>query len=590
MATLYKFLVFQIFLLLQISLIGQGTINGFLFYDDGDCINGLQLPTGTVDNWKVKFVNGANTFYDAVDLEDPFYSADLDPGVYQVSLIPPNKFWEACPSLEIEIVGSETISQDLGAKIIGNCILSEVNVVLPNLEKCVLNSGKIEYANRGTKPMENTTIEVQLDEYSEIQNSSVPLTNLGNNLILFSIGDVDPFESGEIDFEIFIDCDAALGLTHCIEATIFPNEFCEDLDPNWDGSSIIVESVQIGNQIEFTITNVGADMTEPGSWIIIEDDLLMREGNFDLNAANGNSITEIVDCRDRTYRMEATQSPFHPGVSMPSSTIQGCDGLSSFGFVTQYGNDDGNLFEDHECIQNLDDFDSNNKQGFPYGITEDHCILPGSPIEYIIRFQNTSGALVNNVQVRDSLVDWLDIETMTILSSSHEYDYTISNNNDVSFVFNNILLPPSNSNEAESHGFVKFKVYPIINTPIGTSIENKAHIYFDLNDVVISNETLHTYDDDCMEDVVSTQNNKNFDSLIEVIPNPFNNNFIIKAPNTKYEHLEILIFHGNGQLFDRQQGGAGELRYSNEHMLSGMYYYELYGDGNQIAVGKLINY
>jgi len=577
-------------MLLHISLIGQGTINGFLFYDDGDCINGLQLPEGTGDNWKVKFVNGPNTFYDAVDLEDPFYSADLDPGVYQVSLVPPSQFWEACPAIEIEIVSNETISQDLGAKIIGNCILSEVRVVIPNLKKCILNNGKIKYANRGTKPMENTTIEVQLDQYSEIQNSSVPLTNLGDNLILFTIGDVDPFDSGEIDFEIFIDCDAALGLTHCVESIIFPNEFCEDLDPDWDGSSIIVESVQIGNEIEFTITNVGADMSEQGSWIIIEDDLLMREGNFQLNASNDNDTTFLIACRDKTYRMEATQSLGHPGLSMPSSTIQGCDGLSSFGFVTQFGNDDGNLFEDHECIQNLDDFDSNNKQGFPGGITEDHCILPGSPIEYIIRFQNTSGALVNNIQVRDSLVDWLDIETMTILSTSHDYDYSISNNNSVNFVFNDILLPPSNSDEFGSQGFVKFKIFPKADTPIGTRIENKAHIYFDLNDVVISNETIHTYDDECMEDVVSSVKSKHFDTLIEIIPNPFNNNFILKAPNNKYEHLEILIFHGNGQLFDRQQGAGGALRYSNEHMLSGMYYYELYGDGNQIAVGKLINY
>lgn len=590
MATLNKFLILAFYLFLQINLCGQGTINGFLFYNDGDCINGLELPTGTGDNWKVKFENGTDVFYDGVDLNDPFYSKDLEPGVYQVSLIAPNKFWETCPAVEIEIVSTETISQNLGANVIGNCILSEVNVVVPNLRKCFLNNARIDFANRGTRPMEGATIKIQLDEYTEIQNSSMPLTNLGDNLIEFEIGDVDPFENGFIDIEVFIDCDAPLGLTHCLEATILPNEYCEDIDPEWDGSSIVVESTQVGNVIQFTITNLGADMTGEGTWIIIEDDLLMREEQFQLTlASNNNSITVDVPCRDKTYRMEATQSLGHPGISMPSSTVQGCDGLSSVGFVTLYDTDDQNLFEDHECIQNVDEFDSNDKQGLPFGITDDHCISPGSPIEYLIRFQNTSGALVNNVQIRDSLVEWLNIETLTIVAASHDYEYSISSENTIGFSFNNIALPDKSANESDSHGFVKFKVFPKPNTPIGTRIENTAFIYYDLNDPVATNVSFHTYDDECMGVVSSILKANNAHTEIKVIPNPFNNNFVIKAPNNKYKHMEILIFHSNGQLFDTQKSAIGEIRYSNEQMPTGMFYYELYGDGTQIAVGKLIN-
>jgi hypothetical protein len=62
----------------------------------------------------------------------------------------------------------------------------------------------------------------------------------------------------------------------------------------------------------------------------------------------------------------------------------------------------------------------------------------------------------------------------------------------VRFVFENIMLPDSNVNEATSHGFVKFTIHPRSDVPLGTSIPNSAAIYFDFNEPVITNTSIHT--------------------------------------------------------------------------------------------------
>jgi hypothetical protein len=60
------------------------------------------------------------------------------------------------------------------------------------------------------------------------------------------------------------------------------------------------------------------------------------------------------------------------------------------------------------------------------------------------------------------------------------------------FDYKNINLPDSSANEPESHGFVTFQVKQVPNLATGTEINNNVGIYFDLNDPIITNTTLHT--------------------------------------------------------------------------------------------------
>ena len=60
------------------------------------------------------------------------------------------------------------------------------------------------------------------------------------------------------------------------------------------------------------------------------------------------------------------------------------------------------------------------------------------------------------------------------------------------FSFDDILLPDSNVNEPESHGFVKFKVLPNKELAPLTTLKSPANIYFDFNPPITTNEVLNT--------------------------------------------------------------------------------------------------
>ena len=95
------------------------------------------------------------------------------------------------------------------------------------------------------------------------------------------------------------------------------------------------------------------------------------------------------------------------------------------------------------------------------------------------------------------------------------------------FIFNNIQLPDSNVNEPASHGFVKFKINQRANNPLGTVIENKAGIYFDFNEAVITNSTHHVLGENFVESNLvglSTQKSNNAFHLnrFNLIINSFN--------------------------------------------------------------------
>lgn len=111
-------------------------------------------------------------------------------------------------------------------------------------------------------------------------------------------------------------------------------------------------------------------------------------------------------------------------------------------------------------------------------------------LHYVIRFQNTGTASAINVRIENILNDKLDWDTFQLLNASHTNRVEIKNGNRVSFIFNNIFLPDSNSNEPASHGFVAYKIKAKNTVDVGDLIANQASIYFDFNLPIVTNEAL----------------------------------------------------------------------------------------------------
>ncbi len=142
-----------------------------------------------------------------------------------------------------------------------------------------------------------------------------------------------------------------------------------------------------------------------------------------------------------------------------------------------------------ECQTNRGSFDPNDKRSFNEDGRESDRVEKDEFIYYHIRFQNTGTDTAFNVRIIDPLSAYLDLMTLEMLTSSHPYTYEITDGSFLIADFKNILLPDSTTNEAASHGFLKFRVKPFSSYDYGTSIPNKADIFFDFNDPILTNET-----------------------------------------------------------------------------------------------------
>jgi uncharacterized repeat protein (TIGR01451 family) len=192
--------------------------------------------------------------------------------------------------------------------------------------------------------------------------------------------------------------------------------------------------------------------------------------------------------------------------------------------------------------------DPNDKLVSPAGKGFEGYVLHGQKLIYTVRFQNTGTDTAFTVRIKDFIDSDMDIESFQFLASSHPVVYTIGDTGTVRFTFNNILLPDSNVNEPESHGFVKYSVKPKQGLPDYTQVTNKADIYFDYNPAVVTNEVLNTY---VTTIPVGIAESIYKDNNVNIYPNPASDRiFIVLQKECKNTKLEI--FNTNGQLLMNQ--------------------------------------
>jgi subtilisin-like proprotein convertase family protein len=117
------------------------------------------------------------------------------------------------------------------------------------------------------------------------------------------------------------------------------------------------------------------------------------------------------------------------------------------------------------------------KGNVPYGTTQ---------LDYTIRFQNTGNDTAFKVIIKDTLPSQLDPLSIFTLGGSHPYKFKLEEKGIATWIFEPINLLDSFRNEALSNGFIRFTVSTKGILPVGTRIENRAGIYFDFNDVVLT--------------------------------------------------------------------------------------------------------
>ncbi|HEY0047270.1 MAG TPA: T9SS type A sorting domain-containing protein, partial [Flavobacterium sp.] len=205
--------------------------------------------------------------------------------------------------------------------------------------------------------------------------------------------------------------------------------------------------------------------------------------------------------------------------------------------VADYTPDDNTLILNQTVIGSYDPNDITCLEGSQVLIADADKYL-----HYVIRFQNTGTASAINVKVQHQLDQKLDWTTFQLMGMSHNGRTTITDGSMVEFMFNNIHLPDSTSNEAGSHGYITFAIKPKNNTlSVGDVVNATAGIYFDFNPPVITNTAATEYVEFLGIDSFNTD-------TIVIYPNPATEQISISGVG---EILQIEIFNILGsKVFD----------------------------------------
>jgi uncharacterized repeat protein (TIGR01451 family) len=137
--------------------------------------------------------------------------------------------------------------------------------------------------------------------------------------------------------------------------------------------------------------------------------------------------------------------------------------------------------------------DPNDKSVTPSGCGPEGNIGKNETLTYRVRFHNLGTGPAKDVSISDKLSADLDISTFKVLSSTHAItSVEILPGNNLVIRFEDIYLPADTVDPAGSHGEVVFSISPKTGLADGTVITNQAGIYFDNNDVVLTQTTINT--------------------------------------------------------------------------------------------------
>ena len=570
-------------------------LSGNLFIDENlNCT--LENPETGLRQWLIE-VEKDDAHYSTLTDSLGNYSFTLGTGTYQMNTYPISPYWNLCDSsFTIDFASTfETITQDIPAQVLIECPLLDVSVGAPFVRRCFENYYTVQYCNYGTVVAEDAYVVVTVDPFMVATYTSIPPSSItGGVNYTFEIGDVGVGECGTIKMDLLLatplmPCDSIpLGATHCVEAHIYPDSICMP-NNNWSGASVEVDALCSGDSISFIITNVGNAATQSDlNYIVVEDNVVLFQGSFNLNP--NESETVAVETNGSTFRLEVEQEPNHPGMSMPNVSVENCGNSNStfsFGFINIFAQDDGDPFVDIDCQENIGAFDPNDKRGFPLGYGDENYISRGQDIEYMIRFQNTGTDTAFTVVIKDELSELLDLTKLRPGASSHPYEFNVSGNRELSFTFNNIMLPDSNINEPASHGFVKFKVAQMPNLDLETKIHNSAAIYFDFNAPIITNQTLHTLGENLITVSIDNPIGKQL-ADVKIYPNPFSDVVNVEVKDLEIKNGAFKLYDATGRLLRQQNFNNNDFTFHKKDLRTGMYFFTIENNGQLISSGKLI--
>ncbi|MBS1625152.1 MAG: T9SS type A sorting domain-containing protein [Bacteroidetes bacterium] len=560
-------------------------MNNDCVYDSGDAI--IPYIPVIVDNgysYGVSDINGV-------------YTALVDSGQHNLTpYLPFTNYATPCISLpygfsSMGYTASDTIDIPLTPTAL--CGYITVDIATHKQQLCTDgNYYSVAYANIGNQQITNAEIRVTFDPAVTPIGGSLLWSSHMGNVYTYSVGYLDPGQTGSFVIFDSVACNALIGQTACVTALMLPDNLCQQPAPGWDSSYVIVyDSLNLaGDSMVFVVKDTGQNMTHSSEFRVYEDELLMLTDSFRLNAHQVLYVTWPLT--GKTLRLEVDQSQGYPGRSRPRV------------FAERYGQppyslhqicpvpqDDLDDWIETDCHEIVAAFDPNSKDVFPSGVGIDHLVTAQDDLEYIIQFQNTGTAAASRVVLIDTLDhSHLDVKTIIPGSSSHRYQFSLEDSGIAKWTFNNIMLPDSHTNERLSHGFVKFTIHQKASNQPGTRIDNFADIYFDHNAPVRTNTPYVTITrkEDIFTLDVKDPSTLNSRYRISAYPNPFADQVYFSISSdiaSKNYHICITDITGRN-VYSQDVNDAFTI--GKDGLSQGMYLYRITSGTQLIGTGKII--
>ncbi len=554
-----------------------------------DTLTNCSLDAGEMPlaNWTVRATGGVTGDIKEAQTDNDGHYAILLTGqdtVFEVSLSAPFNYGQSCPSAYmVNATVGQTVTQHIPVTLQNSCPLLSVDLATPRLRRCFQSTYTVQACNLSDQTVPDAHVEVALDTFLTYATSSIAGAAIGNNTVSFALGDLEAGECLSFTIQVLVQCAAPLGYTHCSTAHIFPDTICP-APANWSGADVAVTGYCDGDSARLVITNVGAgNMSQPVGFVVVEDVIMFQTGSVQLNS--NQSQAYAFPANGSTWRLQASEEPGYPWGGVEAAAVEGCGGLNTPGLVTQFSMNTPNPFDATYCLENVGSYDPNDKQAFPRGYGNEHLVEANTDLEYLIRFQNTGTDTAFTVVVLDTLSPFLDAAAVRPGVSSHPYTFALLDGSVLRFRFDHILLPDSSHNEPASHGFFKFSVPQAADNPDGTQITNQAAIFFDFNDPVLTNTTLHTIGDHFI--VVRTDTPVSDPDALRVYPNPGSDAVQFELREWVGESLFVLTDQF-GKDLRRERFSGGHYRLERRGLSTGMYYFKIVQNGVARYSGKVI--
>ncbi|MBP6428057.1 MAG: T9SS type A sorting domain-containing protein [Bacteroidia bacterium] len=223
-----------------------------------------------------------------------------------------------------------------------------------------------------------------------------------------------------------------------------------------------------------------------------------------------------------------------------------------------------NVFQNCFIIGNS--YDPNTKEVNPEGdIAADQEWLT-----YTIHFQNTGTAPAQHIYIVDTLDSNLELSTFTLIANSHNMT-TQLNGNKILFDFVEINLPDSTNDEANSHGYVQYKIKLKPGLSVGSQIRNTARIYFDFNQPVITNTitTNVSFPVKITETIYSDN--------VFIYPNPASSELNVISADKMINRIELFDIVGKNVLVQNNDK-SGAVNIQLKFLTKGIYFLKIYND------------